>query len=153
MPTVYISISSNLANREENCEKAIDLLIKRGLKVIKRSSLHETEPWGVKEQPKFINIAVEVKTHLKPGELLKTLKEIEINLGRRENKRWGPRIIDLDILFYDNLIIDTPELKIPHSGIKDREFVLNPLSEIAPDKIHPVFKRSIKELLDEILSA
>ncbi len=153
MSIAYIGIGSNLGNREENCEKAIVLLIKRGLKVIKRSSLCETEPWGVKEQPEFINMTVEVETHLRPEGLLKNLKEIETDLGRRESKRWGPRIIDIDILFYNNLVINTPELEIPHSGIKDREFVLKPLSEIAPDKIHPVLKRSIKNLLLELLKS
>jgi 2-amino-4-hydroxy-6-hydroxymethyldihydropteridine diphosphokinase len=153
MSIVYISIGSNLGNREENCEKAIALLIKRGIKVIKRSSLCETEPWGVKEQPEFINVAVEVETHLRPEELLKNLKEIEIDIGRRESKLWGPRIIDIDILFYDDLVIKTPELEIPHPGINNRGFVLEPLSEIAPDKIHPVLKKSIKELLLELLKS
>jgi len=151
MPIGYLSIGSNLGNREENCEKAISFLEQNGIKVTKRSSLYETEPWGVKNQPKFINMAVEVETYLEPQELLKTIKKIEAELGRRSNIRWGPRVIDLDILFYDNLIINTPELTIPHPAIIEREFVLKPLSEIAPDKTHPVIKKSIKELLSEII--
>lgn len=151
MPTAYLSIGSNIGDREKNCEEVITLLIKKNIKVIKRSSLYETEPWGVKEQPKFINMAVEVETHLGPEELLRNLKEIEKDLGRGESIRWGPRVIDLDILFYDNLIINTPELTIPHPAIIERGFVLKPLSEIAPDKEHPIFKKSIKNLLSECL--
>jgi 2-amino-4-hydroxy-6-hydroxymethyldihydropteridine diphosphokinase len=147
MPIAYIGIGSNLGNRRENCEKAISLLIKKGIKITKRSSFYETEPWGMKDQPKFINMAVEVETLLKPEELLKTLKKIEIEIGRYRGKRWGPRVIDLDILFYNDMIIKTPELEIPHPLTQEREFVLKPLSEIAPDKIHPVLNKSIKELL------
>jgi 2-amino-4-hydroxy-6-hydroxymethyldihydropteridine diphosphokinase len=146
MPTVYIGIGSNLGEREENCERAIRLLIKNGITVTKRSSMIETEPWGMKEQPKFINMAVEIQTSLKPDELLHLLKNIEGEAGRSATTRWGPRIIDLDILLYNDLIMKTPELEIPHSGIKEREFVLKPLAEIAPDKVHPVLKKTIKEL-------
>ncbi len=153
MPVTYIGICSNLGNREENCQKAIALLIEKNIKITKRSSLYETEPWGVKEQPGFINMALEIETNLEPGILLKTIKEIENSMGRLEGMRWGPRIIDLDILLYDDLILKTHDLEIPHPGIKDREFVLKPLSEIAPDKIHPIFKKSIKTLLIEILES
>lgn len=153
MPIVYIGIGSNLGNREENCEKAVTLLTRKGIKVIKRSSFYETEPWGVREQPKFINMAVEAETRLEPEELLKTIKEIESNLGRRESIRWGPRTIDLDILLYNDLTVKTQDLKIPHPHIKDREFILKPLSEIAPDKIPPAFKKSIKTLLLEFLNS
>lgn len=151
MSIAYIGIGSNLGNREENCEKAVSLLEESGIRVLKRSSLIETEPWGVKDQPKFINMAVEAETQIAPEELLRIVKEIETALGRRETTRWGPRIIDLDILLYDNLTINTPELQIPHPGIKDREFFLKPLSEIAPEKIHPLLKKSIRDLLLELL--
>jgi len=150
MPTVYIGIGSNLGDREDNCERAIKLLIDNEITVTKRSSMAETEPWGVKEQPDFINMAVEIKTGLTPEELLSLLKNIEVDVGRLPTSHWGPRIIDLDILFYDDVVMDTPELQIPHPGISEREFVLKPLAEIAPDKMHPVLKKSIKELLSEI---
>ncbi len=150
MAIVYIGIGSNLGNREENCNRAIDLLVHKGIKLIKRSPLYETEPWGVKKQPRFINMAVEAETILTPEELFNTLKKIESALGRRETIRWGPRIIDLDILLYDDLVINTPELEIPHAGIKDRAFVLKPLSDIAPDKVHPVLKKSMQNLLSEL---
>lgn len=150
MSIAYIGIGSNLGDRKENCEKAIQLLFEKGIQVSARSSLHETEPWGKKKQPKFINLAVEVETGLRPEELLKEIKEIEDILGRSAGEKWGPRIIDLDILFYDDLVVKTIELEIPHPEIKNREFVLKPLSEIAPDKVHPVFGKSVKELLEEI---
>ncbi|RJQ48732.1 MAG: 2-amino-4-hydroxy-6-hydroxymethyldihydropteridine diphosphokinase [Nitrospiraceae bacterium] len=147
MHTVYIGIGSNLGDREENCERAIRLLIEHGMTVTKRSSMIETEPWGVKEQPKFINMALEIKTGMEPDELLHLLKRIENESGRLPTSRWGPRVIDLDILLYDDLILKTPELEIPHPGISERDFVLRPLAEIAPEKVHPVLKKSIKALL------
>ena len=153
MSIAYIGIGSNLGNREENCQKAIALLIEKNIKITKRSSLYEIEAWGVKEQPRFINMAVEIETNLEPAELLKVIKEIENSMGRREGIRWGPRVIDLDVLLYDDLILKTGELEIPHPAIKDREFVLKPLSEIAPDKIHPILKKSIKTLLIELFES
>lgn len=147
MPTAYIGIGSNLGDREDNCMKAVALLGDKGIKVTRRSSMIETEPWGVVDQPKFINMAVEIETALSPEELLKLLKVIESEIGRRPALRWGPRSIDLDILLYDDLILEAPELEIPHAGMDEREFVLKPLAEIAPEKIHPVFKKSISGLL------
>ncbi|MCL4476074.1 MAG: 2-amino-4-hydroxy-6-hydroxymethyldihydropteridine diphosphokinase [Nitrospirae bacterium] len=149
MAVVHIGIGSNLGNRGENCLKALDLLSARGVIIRKRSSLHETEPWGVLDQPKFINMAAEGETALGPLKLLEVLKDIEAEAGRKESYRWGPRVIDLDILFYDDMVMDSPELKIPHPLMHEREFVLRPLAEIAPDKIHPVLKKTVKELLSE----
>ncbi len=151
MSEAYIGIGSNLGNRKQNCEKAISLLTENRITVLKRSTMLETEPWGIKDQPKFINMAIKIDTVLKPEDLLNLLKEIESAVGRTKTFRWGPRIIDLDILLYDNLIINTNNVQIPHPGIKDRDFVLRPLAEIAPGKIHPVSKKSIKELLNEFL--
>ncbi len=150
MSIVYIGIGSNLGNREENCLRALALLSVRGIIIRKRSSLYETEPWGVEDQPKFINMAAEVETELGPGKLLETVKSVEEELGRKEGYRWRPRVIDLDILFYDNLVMDSPDLKIPHLLMHERKFVLRPLAEIAPDKVHPVLKKTIRELLSEI---
>jgi len=151
MPIIYIGIGSNLGDREENCKKAIALLEQKGIKVLKRSTLYETEPWGFKKQPKYINMAIEAVTDLEPEELLRTLKEIEVIMGRVTGVRWGARVIDLDILLYDDIIIKTPHLKIPHQYMQEREFVLKPLCEIAPDKVHPAFKKSIKKLFTELL--
>jgi 2-amino-4-hydroxy-6-hydroxymethyldihydropteridine diphosphokinase len=150
MSTVYIGIGSNLGSREDNCKAAIRHLIDNGIKVLKLSSMIETEPWGVKDQPKFINMAAKVETGLGPEELLRLLKQIEATIGRRQTIHWGPRAIDLDILFYDDLVLKTPDLEIPHPGIADRYFVLSPLAEIAAEIIHPVIKKSIKELLNEL---
>lgn len=150
MSKAYIGIGSNIGNREENCNRAIELMMDRGIKVTKRSSMIETEPWGLKDQQRFINMAIEIETDLLPVDLLFTLKGIESQMGRQEGIRWGPRIIDLDILLYDNLIINTPEIQIPHNGTYDRVHVLEPLSEIVPSKIHPVLGKTIEEILKKI---
>lgn len=151
MHTAYIGIGSNLGNRRENCEESIRrLAVAKGIKIIKRSSMMESEPWGVKEQPAFINMVVKVATDHTPSSLLGVLKKIEQAAGRTLGRRWGPRIIDLDILLYDNLIVKTPSLEIPHRRMCERGFVLIPLAEIAPDKVHPVLKKKISELLAEL---
>lgn len=152
MATVYIGIGSNLGKRRYNCEKAIKKIKEKGIVVKKISSMYETKPWGLKEQPLFINMVVEIETKINPEELLKMLKEIEVEMGRKETLRWGPRIIDLDILLYNNEIIDQEDLKIPHPFLHQRDFVLLPLSEIAPDLIHPVLKKTIKQLREELLA-
>jgi 2-amino-4-hydroxy-6-hydroxymethyldihydropteridine diphosphokinase len=150
MPIVHIGLGSNLGKRKENCTKALMLLSTRGIVITKRSSFIETEPWGVRDQPKFINMAIEAETALEPLKLLETLKSVEGEMGRKESYRWGPRVIDLDILFYDDGVVDSPELRIPHPLMHEREFVLRPLAEIAPDKVHPVLKKTVRELLSEL---
>ena len=152
MSTVYIGIGSNLGNREENCRNAIKLLIESGIKVTKLSSKLETDPWGVVDQPKFINMAIKAETDQEPPALLHILENIETELGRRSEIRWGPRVIDLDILLYNTRIIKTPNLEIPHPGMQDRDFVLKPLAEIAPDVQHPVFGESIRGLIHNFLN-
>ncbi|NJD54988.1 MAG: 2-amino-4-hydroxy-6-hydroxymethyldihydropteridine diphosphokinase [Nitrospirae bacterium] len=146
MAIVHIGIGSNIGDRQENCREAIRQLGLQGVKVIKESSMIETEPWGVADQPRFINMAVEAETALMPSQLFIILKNIEKDMGRTAAVRWGPRVIDLDILFYDDMVLDSPELKIPHPYLQERPFVLIPLAEIAPEKVHPVLKKTMREL-------
>jgi len=152
MAAAFIGIGSNLGDREQNCINAIELLAREGLIVTKRSSLYETEPWGVKDQPEFINMVVEIETETDPRRLLQVLKSIEQGMGRKDTFRWGPRIIDLDILLYDDLVISEEGIQIPHPSMHMRDFVLRPLNEISPDLVHPVLKRSVNDLLAEIIS-
>lgn len=152
MARVYIGIGSNLGKRQYNCKEAIKKIEEKGLCIKKLSSMYETKPWGLKEQPLFINMVIEVETEKSPEELLKMLKEIETEMGRIKTVRWGPRIIDLDILLYNNEIIDQEDLKIPHPFLHQRDFVLLPLSEIAPEITHPLLKKTIKQLKEELLA-
>jgi 2-amino-4-hydroxy-6-hydroxymethyldihydropteridine diphosphokinase len=142
---IYLSTGSNLGDRALNLRNAIASLIPE-VHPLSQSSIYETEPWGYSDQPVFLNQVIKGSTILEPMELLKFLKEIEAFMGRQETFRFGPRIIDLDILFYDDLILDTPKLTIPHPRIAERAFVLIPLAEIAPDLIHPILMKTIQEL-------
>lgn len=147
----YIGIGSNIGNKIENCKKAIELFKKNPqIKVTKISDFYETEPVGYKEQEWFVNCAVEIETDLNPQELLLLCQTIESELGRERKIKYGPRIIDLDILLYNNDIIDKTELKIPHPEMHKRRFVLEPLSDIAPDAVHPALKKTIVELLESL---
>jgi len=150
MSLAYIGIGSNLGNRQKNCLRAIELLKEKKIIVTKRSSLYETEPWGIKDQPKFLNMVIEIETKLNPEELLVILKDLENEVGRKESLKWGPRIIDLDILLVDNLVLNQDDLIIPHPLMHKRDFVLRPLAEIAPDVKHPLLKLSIDELMQKL---
>jgi 2-amino-4-hydroxy-6-hydroxymethyldihydropteridine diphosphokinase len=147
MAKAYIGIGSNVGDRRASCIEAVGLLRQAGQTILKQSSLYETEPWGMKDQPRFINMAIEIQTDLPPTELLSLLKKIEIEMGRVHTGRWGPRVIDLDILLYEDLVITGSELQIPHPVMHERAFVLKPLAEIAPEEIHPVLLKRIDELL------
>jgi 2-amino-4-hydroxy-6-hydroxymethyldihydropteridine diphosphokinase len=147
---VYIGIGSNLGDRHANCIYSIDLLGEKGTIVRKKSSLYETDPWRMKDQPKFLNMAVEIETDLSPEHLLVFVKKIEKKMGRKESFQWGPRLIDLDILLYDNIVINKEDLKIPHPLMHERDFVLRPLYEIAPDVKHPLLQLSVKELFQRL---
>lgn len=151
MHIAYIAFGSNIGNRQEYIKKAIEKLNENGMKIIKISKLYETEPYGFLEQENFINGVVKVKTEDSPQELLNKLMKIEIDLQRVRDVRWGPRTIDLDILCYDNIVIDTDNLKIPHIDMQNRRFVLEPFCDVEPDYIHPVLGKSIALLYKELL--
>ncbi|MBT8386286.1 MAG: 2-amino-4-hydroxy-6-hydroxymethyldihydropteridine diphosphokinase [Ignavibacteria bacterium] len=143
----YIGIGSNIGNRLHFIETAINKVdMEPGCEVEKISSLYESKPFGNTEQEKFINLVIQIKTLFKPIELFNFLKQIESNVGRKNSTRWGPREIDLDILFYDDLIYKDSQLTIPHEGIIERDFVLVPMCEIAPDFIHPEINEKICDI-------
>lgn len=152
MANAFIGIGSNIGDRRGNCLKAVTLLEQHGQTLLKSSSLYETEPWGVKDQPRFINMVVELETELSPSGLLSLLKKIEKDMGRVYSGRWGPRLIDLDILLYEELIVDEEELRIPHPRMHERVFVLEPLAEICPQKVHPVLLQRVDVLLRTLKS-
>lgn len=146
MKTAYLSLGSNLGDRAAFLNQALHRLEAAGVHVARGSSIHETEPQDFREQPWFLNMAVEVETNLTPRELLAAIQKIEAEMGRRRIIPKGPRTIDIDILFYENLILKAPELEIPHARLTQRHFVLDPLSEIAPNFRHPVTNQTVRDL-------
>lgn len=146
---IYLLLGSNLGDRMANMAKALDLIEKEVGQVISQSQLYETDAWGIKEQDSFLNQVIEIATNLNAHALLKQILEIEKTMGRERIEKWGERLIDLDILYYGNMIIEEAELKIPHPHIAERRFTLVPLCEIAPLLVHPVTRKNQLELLKE----
>lgn len=143
---VYLILGGNLGDKFGNLQKAVERIGTHIGEVVKISSVYETEAWGKTDQPSFLNLALIAETNLTPLKVLGEIHKIETLLGRKREEHWGARIIDIDILFYDNEIINLSNLMIPHAYITKRRFVLTPLLEIIPDFIHPVLKKTIKEL-------
>ncbi|HKO79601.1 MAG TPA: 2-amino-4-hydroxy-6-hydroxymethyldihydropteridine diphosphokinase [Chitinophagaceae bacterium] len=147
MNKAYLLTGGNMGNRQENLAAAYNYIDQQCGKVIKASSLYETAAWGKNDQPSFLNQVLEIQTDLTPRQLLKKILDIERQIGRIREEKYGPRIIDIDILLFNDEIHNYTSLKIPHPELQNRRFVLVPLAEIAPAVIHPVFKKTIAELL------
>jgi len=150
VPKAFIALGSNLGDREKNIKEALKRMKDSGIEILKVSSIIETEPYGYKDQDKFLNAVCLIETSLDPRFLLNLLLNIENEMGRVRNVRWGPRNIDLDIIFYEDLIINEEDLKIPHPDAHNRFFVMKPMSEIAPDFVHPVLKKKVKDILNDL---
>jgi len=143
---VYLALGSNLDDRLANLKQAIASLSPQ-MEVKAKSRVYETPPWGYADQPMFLNQVIKANTYLEFEPLLKHIKRLEMALGRKPSFKNGPRLIDIDILFYDDLVLNTPSLVIPHPHMHERGFVLLPLMEIAPDLVHPVHKKSVREMI------
>ena len=152
MAIAYIALGSNLGDKEKNLRRALLLLTQQGVEVVRVSSFLSTEPYGVTDQPQFLNAVACVRTSLAPLALLDVLLATELAMGRVRLRHWGERNIDLDLLLYEDVVLDTPRLRLPHPDMQNRDFVLLPLAEIAPELKHPTLQKTIWELKKELMS-
>ncbi len=151
MAIIYLGLGSNLGDRSQNLRRARRLLSDDLLRILRSSSLFETAPLELADQPRFLNQVVEAETYLTPDELLARVAHVEAELGRQRTIPKGPRTVDIDILLYDDMLLETRELTIPHPAMHARRFVLEPLAELAPGLVHPKLQRTIRSLRKETL--
>jgi 2-amino-4-hydroxy-6-hydroxymethyldihydropteridine diphosphokinase len=149
MSRVYLSLGTNLGDRRRSLQRAVRGL-ERELLIAEVSPVYETEPWGIKNQPDFLNICLAADTTMSPLDLLTFTKELERALGRLPSVRWGPRIIDIDIIYYDSLILSNGRLHVPHPRLAERAFVLMPLNDIAPEFVDPDTGLAVREMLEGV---
>ena len=147
--TVFLALGSNLGDRAANLGEALRRLLP-AVNVLAASPVYETPPWGYTDQPAFLNQVAKAETELSPSDLLAHLKQVETLIGRQATFKYGPRTIDLDILFYDQAIVETPTLRVPHPHLAERAFVLLPLVDLEPDLMHPALGKTVRQLLDGV---
>lgn len=148
MSGIYLLLGTNLGNKSNNLRKVIELLVANRIAIRRESSIYETAAWGIEDQPSFLNQVIEIETARTPERLLELTQEIERTMGRVRIEKWGERLIDIDILYYGDTILNQEGLVIPHPEIQNRKFTLAPLVEVAPEFVHPLLLSSQKELLD-----
>lgn len=150
---VFLLLGANLGERESTLKQAVELISDQISPITAQSQLYETAPWGVIDQPAFLNQVIQIETELSPMKVLERTLKIEKQLGRERRLRWGARVIDIDILYYADLVLEDTELQLPHPRLHERRFTLVPLTEIAADFIHPVLRKTNRALLNECMDA
>ncbi|MFZ9718827.1 MAG: 2-amino-4-hydroxy-6-hydroxymethyldihydropteridine diphosphokinase [Chitinophagaceae bacterium] len=146
---VYLLLGSNMGDRENMLQQAATALASENVNIQRKSGLYETAAWGITDQPAFLNQVLEVTTLHNAETLMQVLLQIEAGLGRTRKERYGPRSIDIDILFFDDAIYHSANVTVPHPALQDRKFVLEPLCELAPDLVHPVYQQTVLTLLEQ----
>ena len=152
MSFAYIALGSNLGDKEKNLRRALLLLTQQGVEIVRVSNFLSTEPYGVTDQPQFLNAVACVRTSLAPLALLDVLLATELAMGRVRLRHWGERNIDLDLLLYEDVVLDTQRLRLPHPDMQNRDFVLLPIAEIAPELKHPTLQKTIYELKEDLMN-